>query len=370
MTEDADVKLERLLGYLEHDRDNPMLAADCAEAALGAGRPDLALDVLAPFEAAAALDERARNLIGIAAMRAGELGKAEAQFASLLAGAPDDAGLRFNLAWTLALAKRHGDAREILGDVGDTDLPQAAMLDLQLHHHLAELDEAEAKLDRYLARFPDYPPLQAAAALLAMDLERPDLARTCALKAGEHPDALATLGALELGEHRPGDARDLFTRALAAREANPRAHIGLGLVALAERDPRTALPALDRGAAQFGSHLGSWIAAGWAHFLAGDPATARTRFETALGIDANFGEAQGSLAAMHAFAGEFDEARRRLELAQRLDRHSFSAALTAAVVAAADGDRERAGRIMAIALRQPLGEGSGTLADALTRLAL
>lgn len=368
--DDAAARLDRLRTYLAHDPDNLALATDCADAALAAGQVEVATAVLAPFAAAGTLDDPARNLAGIAAMRGGDHAAAETHFARLLDSAPDDAGVRFNLAWTLALAGRHADARAVLGDVSDTDLPQAAMLDLQIDHHLGDFDTAGEKLRFYLQRFPDYAPLHATAALLAMDLDDTELARACAERAGAHPDALATLGALELGEQRLDDARALFTRAIATRAANPRAHVGLGLVALAGGDAAAALPHLDRGAAQFGSHLGSWIAAGWAHFLAGDAATARARFETALATDATFGEAHGSLAAMLAFAGEFDAARRELEIAKRLDRESFSAALTEVVLAAAAGDRERAGRIMELALKQPIGTDGGTLADALARVAM
>lgn len=370
MTDEAGARLERLLGYLEQDRDNVALAIDCADAALAANRAELAASILLPFETAGLLDDTGLNLAGISAMRSGDQVRAQAAFAWLLESAPDDAGLRFNLAWSLGLAGQHGEAREALGDVTATELPQAAMLDLQIHHHLGEFEAAEAKLAAYLERFPDYAPLHSAASVLAMDIDKPDLARECALRGGAHPDALATLGALELGDNRLDDARTLFTRSLATRAVNPRANIGYGLVELAAGNSAAALPYLDRGAAEFGDHLGSWIAAGWAHFIAGDTAAARERFETALALDATFGEAQGSLAAMEAFAGEFDAAKRRLEIAQRLDRQSFSAALTATILAAADGDENRAQRIFEVALRQPLTHDGKTLAEALARMAM
>lgn len=370
MTNQPNAGLERLLGYLDQDRENVALAIDCAEAALAADRAGLAVSILQPFERAGSLDDAALNLAGIAAMRSGDQAAAQALFARLLEAAPDDQAVRFNLAWSLGLAGRHSEAREALGEVADTELPQAVLLDLQIHHHLGEFEAAEAKLAGYLERFPDYAPLQSAASVLAMDLDRPDLARECALKGGSHPDALATLGALELGENRLGDARALFMRSLATRAINPRANIGFGLVELAEGNSAAALPFLDRGAAEFGDHLGSWIAAGWAHFIAGDAAAARARFETALAIDDSFGEAHGSLAAMDAFAGDFAAAGRRLEVAQRLDRQSFSAALTAMILAAADGDQDRAQRIFDIAAKQPITHDGKSLAEALARVAM
>jgi Tfp pilus assembly protein PilF len=363
-------RLERMLGYLEHDRGNVNLAMDCAEAALAAGRPELANKILEPLEANGDLNDAAANLAGLAAMRSGDQPRAQRLFGALLTTAPDDEGLRFNMAWSLGLEGRHAEARDALGDIAGTSLPQAAMLDLQIHHHLGELDAAEPKLAAYIARFPDYAPLQSAASVLAMDADLPELARACALRGGDDTDALATLGALELGDNQLGVARDLFARALAKRESNPRANIGFGLVALAEGDSAQSRDYLDRGAAQFGNHLGSWIAAGWAHFLAGDDQTARARFETALAIDDNFGEAQGSMAAMDAFAGDFANARRRLTIAQRLDRQSFSAALTAMVLAAADGNQAQAKRIFETALKQPITHDGRSLGEALARVAI
>lgn len=365
MQNEAETRLERMLEYLDQDRGNVMLAVDCAETALAAQRAELARKIMTPFDASDALDARGRNIAGLAAMRSGDQIVAQRFFSALLADHPDDPGLRFNLAWSQALAGNHADARETLGEVDGTDLPQAAMLDLQIHHHLGEFDAAEAKLDAYIERFPEYAPLQAAASVLAMDVDRADLARQCAERGGDHPDALATLGAIELGDHHMGDARALFARSLDKCAFNPRANIGYGLVELASGNSPEALDYLDRGAEQFGDHLGSWLAAGWAHLLAGDRTTARARFETALIKDDSFGEAQGSLAAIDALDGDFDSARHRMEIAQRLDRQSFAAALTGIILAAAEGDEDKAQRIFELAAKQPLTHDGRTLAEAL-----
>lgn len=367
---EAEARLEQLLGFLEQDPDNLRLATDCAEAALGADRIELAYRIIEPFSASDNLDDGSRNIAGIASMRYGDQDSAQRHFTRLLSEHPDDPAVRFNLAWSQALAGDHAAARETLGDVREGDLPQAAMLDLQIHHHLGEFDAAEEKLEHYVARFPDYAPLAAAASVLAMDIDRADLARRCAEKGGQHPDALSTLGTLALGDQHVDEARGLFARSLETRPENPRANVGLGLVELASGNSRDALPFLDRGAEQFGDHLGSWLAAGWAHLLAGDVETARERFETALAKDDNFGEAHGSLAALDAFAGDFDAARRRLEIALRLDRQSFSAALAAMILAAADGDNNKAQRIFEIAAGQPLTPEGKTLAELLVNVAL
>lgn len=370
MAEEAEAKLERLLGYLEHDRENPVLAVDCAGAALEANRIELARELLAPLLAANRLDTRGLSLAGIAAMRGGDQETAQRIFAARLDEAPDDQGARFNLAWSQALSDNHLAARETLGDVSGTDLPQAAMLDLQLAHHLGEFAEAQAKIPQYTARFSDYQPLHAAIALLALDMDEPEVARAAAKLGGDHPDALATLGTFALADSNHDAARAMFLRSLTTRPDNPRAHVGLGLVELANGRSNEALKHLDRGAEQFGDHLGAWLAAGWAHFLAGNSDAARERIETALRHDDTFGEAQGSLATMEAIAGNFEAAQHRLEIARRLDRNAFSVAFTAMILAAAEGDQAKAQRIFEIAAKQPMGPDGSNLAGALAKMAL
>lgn len=368
--EDGAVRLETMLGYLAEDPGNGALARDCADAALAANQPQVAHDIFVKLEATAPLDEQTTAVAGMAAMRCGDQQTAQRHFTTLMQAHDQDIGLRFNMAWSLTLAGDHTASLDMIDDEMIASLPQAAMLDLQLRHELGEFDAAAERLDEYVERFPDYGPLQAAASVLAMDVDRADLARACALKAGDHPDALATLGTLELADDRLAEAQLLFGQSLATKALNPRANLGLGLAELAAGNAGASLPHLDLGAQQFGDHLGSWIASGWAHFLAGDPETARARFETALNQDDSFGEAQGSVAAMDAFAGDFEKARERLKIASRLDRQSFSVALTGMVLAAAEGDQTRADKIFEIVSTQPLTHDGKTLAEVLAKSAI
>ena len=368
--DDPAARYGRLREYLAADPTNIRLAVDCAEAALAANFAEDASAILAPLVQDGVLDDAALNLAGIAALRTGDQTAAQTLFAELAERHPEDSGLRFNMAWSRALQGDFTGAIDTLDEDTIAALPQAAMLDLQMRHEVGDFDGAEARLESYIERYPDYAPLQAAASVLAMDVDRPDIARQCAERGGDNPDALATLGALSLGEDQHDAARMLFERSIMEREENPRAHLGLGLTMLAAGEAKGALPHLDRGAEQFGDHLGSWLASGWAHLLAGETAAARARFERALAEDDTFGEAQGSLAVMDALAGEFDEARRRAEVAVRLDRQSFSAALAGIILASAEGDQERAQRIFETASRQPLSHDGRTLGEMLAKTAL
>lgn len=365
--QDPVERMTMLLGYLEHDPTNAALRRDAVHAAMAADRFEAALELLDGLTPDN-MSDADRNLRGLALMRGGRPAEAAVLFEELLAGAPQDAALQFNLAWSRALAKDFAQARSALTEAAIEALPQAALLDVQLLHEAGDFDEAGRRAEDHLARFPDYQPLLAAVSVLAIDLEDDELARRCASRAGSHPDALTTLGTLDLGDSELGRARARFEQALAVNERNPRAWVGLGLASLAGGDADEAGPLIDKGAAQFGDHLGSWIGAGWAYLLAGDRNTARERFEHALALDDTFAESHGSLAVLAALEGEAAEAERGAEVARRLDRGSFSAALARVLLASGSGDQALAGKIIERAVREPVGTSGRTLLDVIARM--
>lgn len=367
MNDQLTDQLKSLTQFLETDPDNPALLADVAQAALAANQCELAQVTLERLDAVEPLTGSMANLAGIAAMRAGDQRSAQRWFAVAQEEHPDDEGLRFNQAWSLALSGEFERSSELLTDTLTVKLPQAAMLDMQIAHELGRFGDAESKMNDYIAKHPDYAPLQAAVSVLAMDVDRPDLAREAATKAGAHPDALTTLGSLNLGEHELDEAQAQFERALAMRRRNPRAEIGLGLVSLARQDYSDAAAAIDRGAEQFVDHLGSWIAAGWAHLLAGDSKTAKERFQKALDSDDTFAEAHGSLAVLDVMGGDIEEGKRKAEIAVRLDRSSFSGALAGILIANASDNADVGDRILQRTLSARILPNGDTLEQALVK---
>ena len=365
MNDQPAEQLKTLTEFLQSDPENPALLADVAQAALAADECALALEMLNRLDAVEPLTGEMANLAGIAAMRGGDQEAAQGWFATAQKDQPDDQGLIFNQAWSHALSGDFEASAELLTESMTDTLPQAAMLDMQIAHELGQFEDAEEKMDAYIAKHPDYPPLQAAASVLAMDVDRPDLARETALKAGSHPDALTTLGTLDLGEQKIDEAEAQFEQALATGHKNPRAEIGRGLVALARQNYAEAAKGIDKGAAEFGDHLGSWIGAGWAHLLAGDAESARDRFQKALDTDDTFSEAHGSMAVMDILGGDLEEGKRKAEVALRLDRSSFSAALASILIANSNDDSELAGRILQRALSTSVLPGGETLEQAI-----
>lgn len=362
-----DPRLKSLLTYLAADPQNANLKGDAAEQALNAKEPGIAMAILG--EDLDALDERELNLAGLAQMQLGAFDAAAEAFEGLVAAGIDDTAVSFNLAWCLAMLKQFDRALELLADDVATSIPQAAMLRIQLLHDRGEFDGAAQAARHSLELHTDHPGLNAAASVLALDVDDVDLARACALKAGAHPDALTTLGTIALSDQQLDSAREHFDRALETNQTVPRAWIGRGLTKLLAKDAAGATIDLDRGAELFEDHEGSWIAAGWAHLVAGDRSQGRIRFERALAIGED-AEAQGSMAVIEALDGRRDEASRRIEAALRLDSECVSVRLAQAMLSAEEGDQQSAKALFESVLQMPINEQGQTAVEMLAKLGL
>ena len=355
MNQTAKDQLDRLLGFLASDPGNAALLSDAIEAALAVPALDTAQGLVVQLGELRPGSFEAGYFAATLAMINKDFARAAELLGPLVgAGAPPNA--RFNLAWSKAMIGAKGEAIELLDPETTDQIASAAMLRTQLVHEAGDFDSAMQFGKAALERFPDDAGLNASMATLALDLEDVELARACAARGGDHPEALAATGVLEMQDGSSAQARATFDRSLAIREHNPRAWVGRGLTRLVEHDPAAAALDIDRGAQQFGDHIGSWIAAGWAHYLAGDLDAAVQRFERALAIDPNFAESHGSLAVIDAARGEGDSARRRMNTALRLDRQCFSAVLAKVMLDA--GSAEAAQTLIEQAFSTPLG-GSG-----------
>lgn len=358
-------RLERLCRFLEQDPNNLWLLGDAAAAAFDERAFDLAAELIGRYAAIASLPPPVENLAGLVALAREGFADAARIFSKLREEGHDDPGLRFNLAWAQAVIGAHEAALELLDDATLKASPRAPALKIQMMHHLGRFEDALACGQGLAELYPDNHALMGALATLAIDAEETDLALHYARLAGEHPEGLAALGTLTLGDQDCAAAIALFDRALAAQPGNARAWVGKGLGLLSAGDAAEAAATIDRGAELFGDHLGSWIAAGWAHFVNGAPDKARERFERALALDPNFAESHGGLAVLAVLDGQTEEARRHSEIALRLDRQSLGGALAKSLLLDRSGDRQSAERIRQIALSAPVGPNGQTIAQAL-----
>lgn len=365
-----DGRLGMLLRMLESDPQNLTLLLDAAETALTEQKPEVAAELLDRHSEIRPLPPHALNLAGLAAMQSKRFDSAADLFVRLIDAGVDDPSVSFNLAWSRAMLKDFDGALELLVERVVSALPQAAMLHVQILHQQGAFEAAAEIARSYLELHPDDPGLMAAVSVLALDVEDAELAERCAAKAGDHPDALTTLGTLALGDDRPADALAIFDRALDLNQHLPRAWVGRGLAKLMAGNTGSAAADVDRGAEMFEKHLGSWIAAGWTHFVNQDLATSRARFEKALALDPTFAESHGSLAVIDILEGRVAEGKAGCEVALRLDRHCYSGALAKVLLSASAGDHETARRIFDLAINAPVDDSGRTIAQALAKLGM
>ena len=359
-----------MLGFLETDPNNLSLLSDTAELAIEEKQPKTALMLLDRYADTTDLPEKELGMLGLASMQTKEFEKASEVFSNLLEEGHDNPSIRFNCAWSLAMIKKFDEAIAILDDETLTVLPQAAMLHLQILHDQGEFDLAAEKAREYFENDAEHSGLNAAISVLALDVEDVELAKSTALKAGDHPDALTTLGTLALGEDDGDEALALFDKAMAINPHGPRTWIGKGLAHLVKGENDEALKNIDQGAEMFGTHIGSWIAAGWAHFVKDDLDSARERFERALKIDPNFAESHGSLAVIDVIQGNLVDARRNTRTALKLDNECFSATLAQVLMLSSNGNTEKAQQIFERAIHTPIDDSGRTISRSMTRMGL
>ncbi|KQM61730.1 MULTISPECIES: tetratricopeptide repeat protein [unclassified Sphingomonas] len=363
-----DGRFARLTSLLAHDPHNPHLLADTVEAAQAEGRWEAATSLLDRLAVVQPLAPAQIHAAGLAALQQRDWSAAEGWFARLIDDGIAPPPVRFNRAWALAMAGRGNEGLDLLDPETVADLPQAAQLRVQLLHDAGEMDAAMAQARESLERHGAHRGLNAAVATLATDMDDLSLARRCADAAGDHPDALVTLGTIALDQGDPTAAATQFADALARNPDAPRALVGSGLARIAAGgDADAAAVEIDRGATLFATHLGSWIAAGWTHFLRGDHTTARDRFDHVVELDDNFAEAHGALGVLDLLAGDAAAARRRIAVATRLDRDCFAAALGQVLLAQGEGNADRVQAILATALHAPIDETGRTLAQAMVQ---
>lgn len=357
-------RLRRLLDFLAHDPENPQLLGDAAAAAFDEGDLDQAAALLSRLSAQGPLPPALLNLQGLVGLKARRFADAAEAFAALHALHPDDASIRFNLAWASSGLHDHQRTNDLLDDATLAAIAPAAALKIQAMHHLGLLDEALALGETLVGQRADDEGLMSALALVASDSEDIDLARRYAERAGGHPDGASTLGLLLLNDDQVDGSLVCFDQALARRGDNPRAILGKGLALLLKRDDAAA-EHLDAAAEIFGTHLGSWVSAGWAQFVKGDMAAARARFETALQLDDTFAESHGALAVLDIVEGQLESARRRVAVALRLDPQCLSAALAKSLLLLSSGHQRSAQKVRDTAMNLPVGANGRTIAQAM-----
>ena len=128
---------------------------------------------------------------------------------------------------------------------------------------------------------------------------------------------------------------------LAKKPDEGRSWSGLGMASLLQRDLAGAAVQLEQAVKFMPKHIGTWHALGWCRLFAGDQNGAAQAFETALGLDRNFGESHGGMAVVAAIRGERAAAEGSIDRAMRLDPQGLSARYAQMVLSGQTSDPER-----------------------------
>lgn len=363
----ASDRLQRLLALLECDPGNANLRLDAAETAYQAGDLTRAQQLLEGLDDTSSASAAAANLAGKVALRAGDGRAAAAAFERVEGGDPQDGAVRANLAWAKAMDGRYEEADRLLDDRSLAAAPLALRLKIEVLHHLGRLDDALA-LGAACEESEDRA-LHAALAIVALDAEQRERARTHALRAGDAPGALVTLGLLALEEHDEVTAARALEQALERQPDNARALLGLGVLSLNGGNPTRAASAFEQAAQTFSTHVGSWVAAGWAQVVAGEHGKARANFEAAVAANPKFSEGHGGLAVLDFIAGNVEQATEQTKIALRLDSNSFGGRLAQILQLERKGQTSRAEQLREAALATALDRSGLTLAEAVATMA-
>lgn len=329
------------------------MLGDTAVAAFEVGQPALAKDLFQRYKTLAAPSDSLLNMAGLLALGESDISGAIGYFEQLASTHPESPEIVYNLAYAEGLA---GEFDRVLDRLnGDVVIayPPAAVLRMRLLHHTGRVDEAILEGESALHRGSHVRDVEGLLAVLYLDKGDLQAAAAHAQAAGDEPDALTTLGMLELESGSTDAAHARFEHLVDAQPQSGRAWLGLGLASLATNSVAEARVSLDRAARLLGRHPGSWLASGWAHLLAGSLDDAQTAFEEAAGIDRNFAEAHGSLAVVAVRRGDRNATARFIAVAMRLDSKCLSAALAPSELLRAEGDTAAADRIRATAIHTP-----------------
>jgi tetratricopeptide (TPR) repeat protein len=282
-----------------------------------------------------------------------------------LASDPDNAPLRYSVAYLLALAGRYSEAKEHL-----ERLPEAGLLLARVHHYLGDVTQAISLAEAYAAAYPDDSRVAGELAMLYLDARELAKARAWVERAmageGRTAEALCSAGWLAIGEQEEDRAEALLDQALEQNPASGRAWVGKGLTAMLRGDLAAAEEPLARAAAgPMAMHVGTWLTLAWCQLLQGKLDAAEASARQAYTLERAFGETHGTLAVIEALRGEETRARRRADTALRLDPGSLGGRYALLLVEASSGE-EHAKGVHDILASERLFSG-GTLLEFVTK---
>lgn len=367
-------KLDRLIGYLQHDPNNLRLLNDVVTTSLALADPR-SRDFIDRLLALS--DNGAEGRFHLAAwhLQQRQWEEAALLLQELLDEGLDNPGVRFNLAYAQAHRLQMQQAYDLLKPLvesQDASTPRARLLLARACHHLGLMDEARLQLHNQLEAHPSDAEAMGALALVISDEGDHSAARALAEKSLElapsNYDARQALLYALMAEQDYQGAKVHVAPLLATKPDDGRVWLAKGMVQMAERDLVGGETTLARAVELMPQHLGTWNALGWSRLALGKLDEAEATFLQALSIDSTFSETHGGLACVYLMKGDLDNARTQIDLSRHLNADGFSAMFSDSLLSAIEGNQTLATAKLQHMMRTPVTKGGATLLQQITKL--
>jgi tetratricopeptide (TPR) repeat protein len=348
---EAREALDRCIGFLDSDPDNPQLLARAIDLSLQLGEVQRGMHWVGRALSAAPSDPYFVYRKGCLELAAGNVDEGERTFRSLVS-VVEDPEPRVRLAYCLLAQGKYQEAKAQLAQVlaHAESVPEIRSLYLRTLHYLGEVDAAIEFAEAELAKNPEQGAVLAALSTLYVDAEKLDkakeAARTSLALGGDVPEAFVTLGTVALGEENAAEAAGYFRRALEKNPGSGRAWVGQGLAEMLSLDLAAAEASLAAGVHNMPTHVGSWHALAWCQILRQQAIAAEASFSKALELDRNFAETHGGLAVVAIMQGEIAKAKAYIQRALGLNKECFSARFAQSLLLRKSGREQAAGQLV------------------------
>lgn len=367
------IRLERLLGFLNADPENPDLLVDCGHLNHRLGQFDAARQLLDQALGIQPENPRALDELGKLALSENKLAEAISLFRHSLslqeAPAPETL---VNLGIALNYMESWEEAAACLSDASKiwADSPQLFRHLAVAEHHRGEFEAAISAAKRWNEMVDD-----ATSAgylgLIYLDCEQWEEAEHYARQAlsydREQSDANIVLGTLALNNMRVAQAANYYTAANSC-PGNGRALLGLGLSHLCQQEPAAAEECLHLAVEAMPDYVTGWVTLGWVKVGLGLYDEGLEIFKRAVACDRTFAEAQGGLASAYALLGQFEEAEQREKVASKLDPDCFGSIFARSLLSAGRGNLAEGQRLILEGMARPVQPGMPALQDLARRL--
>lgn len=370
---ELEVRLEKLLGYLDADPDNYPLLCEVGDLCLQINDKVRARPLLEKALELHADDTGAMYRMAVLLFREKDWTGSLALTQKIFDAGEQHAAVRYQHALTLVKLEKFAEAEPLfaalLAEKADyADLPH---LYIRTLHYLGKLEEATAYANEYIQSQPGDAVANGMLSLLYLDQDKLSEADQTAKQVlavePNNLDALITAGSTSLALEHEEDAKNLFERAIEISPQNGRAWLGLGLGGMLEGNLIGAEQQLGKAVECMPEHLGSWNTLAWTQILRRDLDAAERTLNKCLEVNDTFGETYGGLAVVEAMRGKWDNAKILTKKALRLQPDSFAGRFAQSLLVAQRGRPQQATAMVDAILNSFAAPGGGSLTEMVRR---